>query len=69
MEENKPHPTTEDTMLTIHTASLTTHYVTSTYEEIDGHYCDKSMTLADLLNAYGLDAVTEQPDGSCTFEL
>lgn len=56
-------------MLTIHTASLTTHYVTSTYEEIDGHYCDKSMTLADLLNAYGLDAVTEQPDGSCTFEL
>lgn len=53
----------------LYTAHLDDRYVTSTYEEIDGHYCDESMTLSDLLNAYGLDAVTEQPNGSCTFEL
>lgn len=53
----------------LHTASLNDRYVTSTYYVIDGHYCDADMTLADLLNAYGLDAVTTLPDGSCTFEL
>ena len=58
-------------MLHTHTAHLIdpSRYVTSTYEDIDGHYCDVTMTLADLLNAYGLDAVTTLPDGSCTFEL
>ena len=66
MAEKKPHPT-ENPML--HTAHLIDRYVTSTYEDIDGHYCDVTMTLADLLNAYGLDAVTTLPDGSCTFEL
>lgn len=50
-----------------YTASLIDRYVTSTWVEIDGHYCNEN--LSDLLNAYGLDAVTVLSDGSCTFEL
>lgn len=67
------HTTTENPMYDTYTlgpiyqACLVNGCVSSTYYVIDGHICDGE--LSDLLNAYGLDDVTVQPDGSCTFEL